>query len=398
MMYETYDNEILNEFRAISHPRLGVVGGGQLAKMTALAALQLGCEVIVLERNNYSPAAQLATQSLVGNWDDPEALIKLASKTDVVSIENEFLDPDALEIIEKSGRPLYPSTATLRRIQDKLIQKQTLSEVGLETPQYAKVNRAQDIVTFAEATGWPVVLKTRRNGYDGKGNFTVSGAAEVSAAWSVLDGNQRALYVEEFCEFTSELATIITRGIDGSVVQYPVVETVQSNHICHLVRAPAQVSGEIAKKAAYLALKAIEAIDGVGSFGVEMFLTRDGRVMINELAPRVHNSGHYTIDPCVCSQFENHVRAVMGWPLGSAEMLSPVAVMVNLLGSTRGPGAPSGMDRALGVSGAHVHIYGKAMSGSGRKMGHITAVGKNLEEAEKIARQAADLIQFGVSK
>lgn len=142
----------------------------------------------------------------------------------------------------------------------------------------------------------------------------------------------------------------------------------------------------------------LEAIDGVGSFGVEMFLTRDGRVMINELAPRVHNSGHYTIDPCVCSQFENHVRAVMGWPLGSAEMLSPVAVMVNLLGSTRGPGAPSGMDRALGVSGAHVHIYGKAMSGSGRKMGHITAVGKNLEEAEKIARQAADLIQFGVSK
>ncbi|MFZ1539075.1 MAG: ATP-grasp domain-containing protein [Chromatiaceae bacterium] len=257
MMYETYDNEILNEFRGISHPRLGVVGGGQLAKMTALAALQLGCEVIVLERNNYSPAAQLATQSLVGNWDDPEALIKLASKTDVVSIENEFLDPDALEIIEKSGRPLYPSTATLRRIQDKLIQKQTLSEVGLETPQYAKVNGVQDIVTFAEATGWPVVMKTRRYGYDGKGNFTVSGAAEVSAAWSVLDGNQRALYVEEFCEFTSELATIITRGIDGSVVQYPVVETVQSNHICHLVRAPAQVSGEIAKKAAHLALKAI---------------------------------------------------------------------------------------------------------------------------------------------
>ena len=396
-MYETYDGEILTLPRGFGHPRLGVVGGGQLAKMTALAALQLGCEVVVLERNNYSPAAQLATHSLVGNWDDPEALMKLATQVDVVSIENEFLDPDALEVIESAGRRLYPSTATLRRVQDKLVQKQTLAQAGLAVPRFAAVNDRHELLAFADDSGWPIVLKTRRNGYDGKGNFTVGAAQQIDVAWNSLGGDRHALYVEEFCPFASELATIITRGADGSVAAYPVVETVQLQHICHLVKAPAPVTRAIAGKAALLAMQAIEAIEGVGSFGVEMFLTHDGNVLINELAPRVHNSGHYTIEACICSQFENHVRAVLGWPLGSTAMIAPAAVMVNLLGANRGPGAPRGMTRALGIPGAHVHVYGKAMSGVARKMGHVTALGTHLAEAEAIARRAAECIQFGVS-
>ena len=396
-MYETYDGEILNAPRGIAHPRLGVVGGGQLAKMTALAALQLGCEVVVLERNNFSPAAQLATHSLVGDWDDPEALLKLAAQVDVVSIENEFLDPDALAVIEAAGRRLFPSTATLRRVQDKLIQKQTLAQAGLSTPRFAAVNDPQELAVFGKESGWPVVLKKRRNGYDGKGNFTVGSAKDIGVAWDALGGDQNALYVEAFCNFASELATIVTRAVDGSVAEYPVVETVQRNHICHLVRAPAQVSTDVSRRAASRALRAIEAVEGIGSFGVEMFLTPNGEVLVNELAPRVHNSGHYTIEGCICSQFENHVRAVLGWPLGSTAMVSPAAVMVNMLGTKWGPGAPFGMGRALGISGAHVHIYGKAMSGVGRKMGHVTAVGATLVEAEAIARQAAELIQFGAS-
>lgn len=396
-MYETYDGEILTVPRGIGHLRLGVVGGGQLAKMTALAALQLGCEVVVLERNNYSPAAQLATHSLVGDWDDPEALLKLAMQVDVVSIENEFLDPDALEVIESAGYRLYPSTITLRRVQDKLVQKQTLAHAGLAMPRFAAVNDREELLAFANDSGWPVVLKTRRNGYDGKGNFTVGAADQIEVAWNSLGGDRQALYVEEFCPFASELATIITRGADGSVAAYPVVETVQHHHICHLVRAPAPVPVEVAEKAAMIARQAIEAIEGVGSFGVEMFLTHAGQVLLNELAPRVHNSGHYTIEACVCSQFENHVRAVLGWPLGSTAMVSPAAVMVNLLGVGRGAGAPRGMDRALAIAGAHAHVYGKAMSGVGRKMGHITVLGTNLAEAETVARQAAECIQFGVS-
>jgi 5-(carboxyamino)imidazole ribonucleotide synthase len=363
--------------------------------MSALAALELGCEVVVLERNNYSPAAQLATHSLVGNWDDPEALLKLAALVDVVSIENEFLNADALAVLEKAGHKLHPGTTTLRRVQDKFIQKQTLAAAGLALPAFAAVGTMQELAGFARGAGWPVVLKTRRNGYDGKGNFTVRAEGEMAEAWQTLGGDRHALYVEAFCPYVCELATIITRGLDGAVAEYPVVETVQRNHICHVVRAPASVPAEIAQKAARLAHRAIEAVDGVGSFGVEMFLTREGEVLVNELAPRVHNSGHYTIEGCVCSQFENHVRAVLGWPLGSTAMVAPAAVMINLLGAAKGPGAPHGMHESLAVPGAHVHVYGKAMSGIGRKMGHVTALGQTLAAAEATARRAAEAIQFG---
>jgi 5-(carboxyamino)imidazole ribonucleotide synthase len=394
-MHETYDREILAAPRRLAHLRLGIIGGGQLAKMTALAALQLGCEVIVLERNNYSPAAQLATHSLVGNWDDPEALLKLAAQVDVVSIENEFLNADALEVMEKAGRTLHPSTNTLRRVQDKFIQKQTLAAAGLALPRFAAISDVQQLAAFAREAGWPVVLKTRRNGYDGKGNFTIRSENEMAAAWQTLGGDRHALYAEAFCPFASELAVIITRGVDGAVAEYPVVETIQRDHICHLVKAPAPVAPEIAHAAAGCARRAIEAIEGVGSFGVEMFLTQAGEVLINELAPRVHNSGHYTIEACVCSQFENHVRAVLGLPLGSPAMVTPAAVMMNLLGKSKGPGAPQGLDSALAVPGAHVHIYGKAMSGAGRKMGHVTALGKTLAEAGEIAQKAAAALHFG---
>ncbi|MDB6034688.1 MAG: 5-(carboxyamino)imidazole ribonucleotide synthase [Verrucomicrobiales bacterium] len=395
-MHETYDNEIKSSRPATRHTRLGIVGGGQLAKMTALAALQLGCDVVVLEKNNYSPAAQLATHSLVGDWNDPEALVKLASQVDVVSIENEFINADALAAIENCGHLLYPGTATLRRVQDKFIQKQTFLEAGLSTPKFTAVRDVQELSRAGNDFGWPVVLKTRRNGYDGKGNFTVRSESEISQGWEALGGpKNNELYVEAFCPYVSELAVIVVRSRDGASVVYPVVETVQRNHICHMVKAPAVVPRELAEEAASLARRAIDAIAGVGSFGVEMFLTREGQVLLNELAPRVHNSGHYTIEACVCSQFENHVRAVLGWPLGSVAMRAPAAVMVNLLGVGKGPGTPRGLERALGVAGAHVHIYGKAMSGAGRKMGHVTALGQNLAEAEAIAQKAAECILFG---
>jgi 5-(carboxyamino)imidazole ribonucleotide synthase len=396
-MHETHDREVLSPRQPLRPPRLGIIGGGQLAKMTALAALQLGCDVVVLERNRDSPATRWSTHAIVGNWDDPAAVLALAAQVDVVSIENEFIAVEALEAVERSGGRLFPSTATLRKIQDKLIQKQTLAAAGLDVPRFAGVGSREEVAEFAREAGWPVVLKARRNGYDGKGNATVRGESGCAAAWTALGGDHQALYVEAFCPYVAELATIVTRGRDGSVVAYPVVETVQCDHICHRVRAPAAVSGAIARRAAACALRAIEAIDGVGSFGVEMFLTGEGEVLVNELAPRVHNSGHYTIEGCVCSQFENHVRAVLGWPLGSAAMVAPAAVMINLLGVGPGPGSPLGMPEALAVPGAHLHIYGKAMSGAGRKMGHVTALGRSREEAEAAAQRAAGALRFGAN-
>jgi 5-(carboxyamino)imidazole ribonucleotide synthase len=378
-------------------PRLGIIGGGQLARMTAVAALQLGCDVIVLERNDHSPAAQVATRCLVGDWNNPDALLKLASQVDVVSIENEFINTDSLAAIEKSGHRLFPSTRTLHCVQDKLIQKQCLQKAGLATTRFVGVESQQQLLEVTREFGLPLVLKTRRNGYDGKGNFTIKTEADIAEGWRVLNGDRNGLYVEAFCNYRAELAVIITRGQDGAMAVYPVVETVQCDHICHIVRAPAAVSPKAEEKAHQMARAAIEAIDGVGSFGIELFVTESDDVMINELAPRVHNSGHYTIEGCVCSQFENHVRALFGWPLGSTALISPAAVMVNMLGASQGSGAPLGMDAALQVTGAHVHIYGKAMSARGRKMGHVTALGPDIVRAEAIAQNAAGKIFFGAT-
>jgi 5-(carboxyamino)imidazole ribonucleotide synthase len=400
-MHETYDAEILTA--AISrgphaglHPRLGIVGGGQLARMTAMAALELGCDVVVLERNSHSPAATLASHSIVGDWNDPEALVELASHADAVTIENEFVDAALLATLTRFGYAVYPSPATVALVQDKFTQKQTIAAVGVPMPPFRTVADGAQAEAAGAELGWPLVLKARRNGYDGKGNATVRSAAEFEGAWARLGGTTgRAVYAEAFCRFAMELAVIVVRGRDGTCATYPVVQTIQRDHLCHEVRAPAPVPDSVAGAATDAARRAVEAIEGVGVFGVELFLLPDGRVWFNELAPRVHNSGHYTIEACACSQFENHVRAVLGWPLGSTSMLAPAAVMVNLIGADKIPGRVGGLDRALAVPGAHVHLYGKAMAGPGRKMGHVTALGHSIEAAHAAASRAAGQIRFG---
>ncbi len=394
-MHKTYDAQILNQNPATG-PSLGIIGGGQLARMTAMSALQLGCNVVVLERNPSSPAATLATHSLVGDWNTIEALLELAAQVDVITLENEFVDANHLRALEDAGHTVYPSSHTLGLVQDKFTQKQTLQAVGLPIPQMCATADLEDLERAISQLGLPLVLKARRNAYDGKGNATIRTRDDIAAAWEKLGGRAgNPLYAEEFCDFTSELAVIITRGRQGESASYPVVETVQENHICHLVRAPAAVSPEIASRAAEVASRAVEAVGAVGSFGVEMFLTRSGEIVVNELAPRVHNSGHYTIEACACSQFENHVRAVLGLPLGSTRMRAPAAAMVNLLGGVHAPGRAGGLDQALAVPGAHLHLYGKSMSGEGRKMGHVTALGNTLAEAEQAAIECASKIHFG---
>jgi 5-(carboxyamino)imidazole ribonucleotide synthase len=377
--------------------RIAIIGGGQLAKMTALAALELGCDVLVLEKKNAGPAVNLASHLFVGDWNDPADLLKLAEHADVVTLENEFVLADSLAELEKAGHLLFPSSKTVALIQDKFVQKETMEAAGLPLPDFRAVENRDDIKAAAEEFGWPLVIKARHYSYDGKGNATVNDEAEIEDAWQKLDGDNRGLYVEAFCPFAAELAIMITTGRSGEVVAYPLVESVQRDHICHIVRAPAEVADDIRKKATDIARHAVAAIGAVGSFGVEMFLTQKGQVIINELAPRVHNSGHYTIEACECSQFENHVRAVLGLPLGSARMVKPAAVMINLLGSGEGGGYPRGIEKALAIPGAHVHIYGKEKSRPGRKMGHITATGNTVSEAESTAKAAANLIRFGVN-
>ncbi len=381
----------LRPLNTIPAPRLGILGGGQLAKMTAAAAANFGCEVVVLERQEDFPAHSVDAHAIIGDWDDPADLLKLAPMVDVVTLENEFVSTDALSVLAEQRFSVWPAVATMRLVQDKLQQKTAFAAEGLPVLRFADAPNRQAAKTF----GFPQVLKKRRHGYDGKGNVTVRNDAELDVAWARLDGNRNPLYAEEFCSFEMELAIIVVRGLDGTLVRYPVVETINREHICHIVKAPAEVPMDLAERAAEIAERAVVAVDGIGSFGMELFLNGDGKLLINEIAPRVHNTGHYTIEACVCSQFENHVRAVLGWPLGSPAMVAPAAAMVNLLGYGNGLGAPSGLIDALRVPGAHVHVYGKTHSVRGRKMGHVTALGQSVAQALGLAEQAADWISFG---
>jgi 5-(carboxyamino)imidazole ribonucleotide synthase len=376
---------------ALSQPcaplRIGILGGGQLARMTADAALRLGLETVVLDPDADAPAGQV-TRQVIGPLEPHEALVTFARQIDVATLENEFVDRGVLEYLAERGIMVRPSIHTFAVILDKLHQRAAMAAAGLSATPYAAIASAADVDAFAAQHGWPVVLKTRSQGYDGRGVAIAHEAAGVSAAWQRLGAGVRPLMAEGFVAFTRELAVMVVRDAHARVVAYPVVETVQEDYVCRVVRAPAAIPNEVADHARDVATRAVAAIEGVGVFGVELFLGPGSLLSVNEIAPRPHNSGHYTIDACVTSQFENHLRAVVGLPLGSVAMTAPAAVMVNLLGTRSGDtaGLHSGAERR---GDAWVHLYGKRELRPGRKMGHVTAVGDSLEEAERRALDAA---------
>ena len=376
-------------------PLIGIIGGGQLARMQAQAASRLGCQVRTLEKTADCPAASVVHDHKVGDWNDPDTLIEWAKGCDLITLENEFVEAESLAKLEESGFPVIPTSATMAAVQDKWIQKQRLKEQGLPVPVFESVSSQECIKKFGEKLGWPLVLKKRKQGYDGKGNATIRNPESIQEAWSAMGSGKYPLYVEAFCPFVKELAVMVVRSVSGDHTEYPVVETVQKNHICHVVTAPCSIDAAQQRKASALARSAIEAVQALGCFGVEMFLTREGEILINELAPRVHNSGHYTIEACPCSQFENHIRSILGWPLGDTSLVKPAAVMINLLGVGEGPPLPQGINEALQNADVHLHIYGKSDSRKGRKMGHLTLIGDHMEETTQQAISLASQLVFG---
>jgi len=379
---------------------LGILGGGQLARMLLQAATSLGLDVAVMEGASDSPAGRLARHEIVGGWDDDAALRRLATVAPVVTLENEFVPARSLYLLEELGVVVVPGSAALAAAQDKLHQKARLDGAGLPVPPFMPVDDAADVLRAARELGWPLLLKRRRNGYDGYGNRVLRGPDDVAPAVAALRGTpdparpeaERALMVEGYVRFARELAVMVVRSRTSDFVTYPVVETVQRDGICHHVYASANVAPEVAARATEIARAAVVALGLEGICGVELFLAEDGALTVNELAPRVHNSGHYTIEACVTSQFENAVRAALGLPLGATELLASAATMVNLLGAPDSPAEPRGLAEALAVPGAHVHLYGKRGSRPGRKMGHVTALGATRADATAIATRAAGYI------
>lgn len=375
---------------------LGVLGGGQLAKMLALDAYRMGINIAIIESGADSPAGDMTKLDFSLGWNDKAELDRFIEVSDIVTLENEFINPDILDYVAKSV-PVYPSASTMRLVQDKFTQKSVFQQAGIEVPIFAEINSVGDADEFGKTNGYPFLLKTRTLGYDGYGNFTVHKPEDINTAFEKFtkDGSLRPLLAEKFVSFTKELAVMAVRSTNGETGIYPCVETIQKNHICHIVIAPAEIDEAIAKKAQAIAMKCVEAIDGVGVFGVEMFLTTDNTILVNEIAPRPHNTGHYTIEACYTSQYENAIRAINGLPLGSGDMIAGGACMVNLLGERSGSGVPQDVNRCLSNPNVRLHLYNKKTSRSGRKMGHITALGNNPREAYERAKTAADMLEWG---
>lgn len=370
--------------------RLGIVGGGQLGRMLALAAKPLGFRVTVIDPTPQSPAGQVADEQIVADYEDEAAIRELGGKVDFLTFEIELANAAVLEELAAAGVAVNPSARSLGIIRDKLAQKQFLSERGLPVAAFEQVRDRADIMKATERFGWPVVLKARVGGYDGRGNAVIRRPDEIDGAMAKLAG--RDLYVEQWVPFVKELAVVSARSFDGTIATYPVVETEHKNNICHIVKVPAAIPETVRAAAESLGASVMRELGGAGVYGIEMFLTAEGRVLVNEIAPRVHNSGHLTIEANRTSQFEQHVRAVSGLPLGSTELMVPAAAMINILGDRAGDASVEGLADALAEPGVAVHLYGKVQTRPERKMGHITAVAGTVDEALRKVRAARDHI------
>jgi 5-(carboxyamino)imidazole ribonucleotide synthase len=344
---------------------IGILGGGQLGRMLALAAAQLGLKCHIYAPEKDSPAFQVAPEFTCASYDNSQDLAEFAQKCGVVTYEFENVPAETAKIIARHT-PLAPGAHVLATSQDRLTEKTFLKGLGLATAPFAQVDDEQGLRAALGAIDRPAILKTRRLGYDGKGQFTIKHAADEGRAWSAV-GKAPAI-LEGFVPFSRELSIIASRAWNGTVAVYDVPENEHENHILRRSTVPARIAPATAASARGIAAKITNALDYVGIIGVELFLVegREGeRLLVNEIAPRVHNSGHWTLDACVVSQFEQHIRAVAGWPLGSPERHSDV-VMTNLIGDEAGDWL-----KLAAEPGTAIHLYGKAESRPGRKMGHI---------------------------
>jgi len=362
---------------------LGVLGGGQLGRMFAIAARRLGYRIHIFCPEADSPAAPVADRTFVAPYEDLDPVRAFARTVDVVTFEFENV-PSATSDACSEVVPVRPAGRALHITQQRLREKGFLRDHGFPVTPFRAIHSLEDLVSATRELGLPGVLKTASFGYDGKGQRTLRSATELSEAFTGLGGTE-GIY-EAFVDFAQEVSVVGARTVEGQFAAFPVFENVHAHHILDVTVSPARITPELEAAARELSRGILEALDVVGLLTVELFVTRDGRLIVNELAPRTHNSGHLTLDACVTCQFEQQVRAVCGLPLGSTELKQPAA-MANLLGDVWNGGPPR-WDQALSNPRLKLHLYGKASPRPGRKMGHITATADSAEAAIEAVRQA----------
>lgn len=373
--------------------RIGIIGGGQLGKMMILDAKRLDYYFVILDPTFNCPAHSIADEHIVASFDDHEAIKQLASQTDVVTYEFEHISLKALQELEAMGHQVYPTSKTLSYIQNKYTQNNWLREHHIPIPDYILISNKEELLKAHETFGYPMILKTCTGGYDGKGNAVILKAGEEEAAYEALGAGRIPLMIEEFIPFKKEVSILACRSIHGEIAVFPVAENMHKNSILDETIVPAQITEQAKEEAFQVAKACLEAFDAYGMICIELFVTKDDKILVNELAPRPHNSGHYTIEGCYTSQFEQHIRAILGLPLGNPNLIKPTA-MKNIIGDKTGEAQLKGLKEAYRYGNVKVHIYGKETVSIGRKMGHITATGETIEEALSYVRGAFDQLSY----
>ena len=352
---------------------IGIIGGGQLGRMMALAAKAQGFRIAVMDPNPDSPCGQVADYKIIGAYDDEAAIKRLAKMSDVITYEFENIDEDTLKSISHLVH-VPQGTNLLEITKDRIAEKTAIQAAGIEVAPFAVIQTKQEIYDTIKVLGFPAVLKTSRGGYDGKGQLVIRCEDDIADADSLLDHGVCVL--EKWMPFTKEISVIVSRNRKGDTAVFPVAENIHVNNILHQTIVPARIGEAAQNGAIQAALRLVESLGMIGTLAVEMFVMDDEAIYINELAPRPHNSGHYSIDACETSQFEQHIRAICNWPLGSTNLLKPV-VMVNILGEHQA----KLLEKIPTLSNWKIHLYGKKEAKTGRKMGHVTLLRETVEEA-----------------
>jgi len=373
--------------------RLGIIGGGQLGMMITEAARNLSdeiSEITVLDPTENCPAAQVGAKQIVGDFKDKNAIVKLAEQSDIITYEIESGNTDVLSNLKAD---IEPSPSTLGIIQDKLSQKKFLSKNGLPVSQFYEIVSIDDLHEKINELGLPVLLKARRDAYDGRGNFKITSPDEVEKAYLHFEG--KSLMVEKFVNFKMEVSVIAIRNTKGEIATYPMVENIHEDNILKITIAPARVSDDVIKNAGEIAKKTMQVLNGAGVFGIEMFIAQNNKILINEIAPRVHNSGHHTLQSCKTSQFEQHLRAILGLDLGNTDLVHKT-VMYNILGPDGFEGKYKPVQ--LEKDGVYLKMYGKNVSKPQRKLGHFNVVdindSKNTSELLGIADEIKNIVSI----
>ncbi|PKM84727.1 MAG: 5-(carboxyamino)imidazole ribonucleotide synthase [Firmicutes bacterium HGW-Firmicutes-11] len=377
------------------HPpaRIGIIGGGQLGKMIAIEAKRMGYYVSILDPSPSSPGGQVADHQIIAGFSDASAIRELIRGSDVSTFEFEHIDADTLESLELEGHAIYPSGSTLKKIQDKFVQKKILKEKGIPVPDFFTVSDYLELEKCADILGYPFIVKFRKGGYDGKGNFVVHEAGQLKGL--EVFAEEGFLMAERLIDFDRELSVVAARSAEGEIKLYPIAENVHDHSILRITRVPADIKENVKQNILNICNKVLDGFHDCGVFCIELFLTSDDRVYVNEIAPRPHNSGHYSIEACVTSQFEQLIRILARLPLGSCKLRSP-CVMANILGNetTIGDYTFDGFEKVLNVEDVHLHIYGKQKSANFKKVGHITVLDHNIAAAERKCLKALSEIKI----